>query len=75
MIKLFHGGSSYHVETSPSISSASHWTGFYIIVTSVMKKLRHVERVGANKISLNSKFTTKTKLILFRPKNKIINPF
>ena len=32
-------------ETSPSISSANQWTGFYIIGTSVMKELRNVTRV------------------------------
>ena len=71
MIKLFHDGGSYHIETSPFISSASQWTGFYMIGTSAMKKLRHiVECVRANKISLNSKLTTKQNLFFLDLKTK-----
>ena len=37
--KLFHDGVRYHIETSPLICRANQWTGFYMITTSVMKKL------------------------------------
>ena len=40
-IKLFHGGSPYHIETSPLIRIANQWTGFYEIKTSAMKELTH----------------------------------
>ena len=36
---LFHDGGRYHIETSPSICSANQWTGFYMIMASVMKEL------------------------------------
>ena len=32
-------GGRYHIETSPLISSANQWTGFYMITASVMKEL------------------------------------
>ena len=35
--ELFHDGGSYHIETSPLICSAYLWTGFCMIITSVMK--------------------------------------
>ena len=38
-IKLFHDGGCYHIETSPLISKANQWTGFYLITASVMKEL------------------------------------
>ena len=37
--KLFPGGGPYHVETSPLISSANQWTGFYMSGASVTKEL------------------------------------
>ena len=37
--QLFHDGGPYHIETSPLLCRANHWTGFYMIETSVMKKL------------------------------------
>ena len=37
--KPFHDGGSYHIETSPLICRANHWTGFYMITASVMKGL------------------------------------
>ena len=37
--ELFHDGGCYHIETSPLIYSANHWTGFYVITASVMKEL------------------------------------
>ena len=37
--QLFHDGGLYHIETSSLICSANQWTGFYMIVTSVMKVL------------------------------------
>ena len=40
--KLFHDGGSYHIETSPLICSAYQWTGFFMIWTSVMNKLKKV---------------------------------
>ena len=38
-----HYGGPYHIETktSPLICSANRWTGFYMIVISVMKKLKN----------------------------------
>ena len=39
--KLFHDGSPYHIETSPLICRANHWTGFYRIRISDMKDLSH----------------------------------
>ena len=36
---LFHGGGSYHIESSSLICYASQWTGFNMIGTSVMKEL------------------------------------
>ena len=33
----FHEGGPYHIETSPLICEANQWTGFYMIVISVMK--------------------------------------
>ena len=36
---LFHDGGHYHIEISPLVCSANHWTGFYVIETSVMKEL------------------------------------
>ena len=32
----------YHIETNSSICKANQWTGFYMIRTSVMKKLKVV---------------------------------
>ena len=37
--RVFHDGGDCHVETSPLICSANHWTGFYMIGTSVTKEL------------------------------------
>ena len=37
--ELFHDRGPYHIETSALICSANHWTSFYMIGTSVMKKL------------------------------------
>ena len=37
---LFHDGGPYHVETRPLICPANQWTGFYMIGTFVMKKIR-----------------------------------
>ena len=39
-VKLFQDGGRYHTQTSPLISSASQWTGFYMITASVMKEFR-----------------------------------
>ena len=38
--ELFHDKGPYHIETSPWICSASQWTGFYMVETSVMKELK-----------------------------------
>ena len=40
MRQLFHDGSPYHIESSPSICRANQWTNFYMIGTSVMKELK-----------------------------------
>ena len=39
MIQLCHDGGTYYVKTSPLICKANQWTGFYMLGTSVMKKL------------------------------------
>ena len=38
--QLFHKVGRYHVETSPLICCANQWTGFYMIGTFDMKKLK-----------------------------------
>ena len=38
-LELFHDGDRYHIETSPLICSANQWTGFFMIMASVMKEL------------------------------------
>ena len=38
--ELVHDGGLYHIEISPLVCSANHWTGFYMIRTSVMKELK-----------------------------------
>ena len=35
----FHDGGRYHIETIPLICSANQWTGFFMILASVMKGL------------------------------------
>ena len=40
MIELFHDAGPCHTETSPLICSPNHWTGFYMIGTSVMIDLK-----------------------------------
>ena len=35
--------SRYHKETSPLICRANQWTGFYMIMASVMKELKKVQ--------------------------------
>ena len=47
----FYDGGPYHIETSPLISRANQWTGFYMIGSSIMKKLRYIYN---NFISLKS---------------------
>ena len=39
MLKHFHDGGRYHIETSP-------WTGFYMITASVMKELTRICHQG-----------------------------
>ena len=39
---VFHEGGSYHIENSLLICFENQWTGFYMIGTSVMKKLKLV---------------------------------
>ena len=41
MVELFHDGGTHDIETSPLICTANQWTGFYMIRTSVMKKLQY----------------------------------
>ena len=38
--QLFHKVGRYHVETSPLICCENQWTGFYMIGTFDMKKLK-----------------------------------
>ena len=37
---LFYDGRLYHIETSPLICATNQWTIFYMMVTSIMKKLK-----------------------------------
>ena len=48
--ELFHDGGPYHIETSPLICFANQWTGFYMIWTSIMKELNHVQRRFQNPV-------------------------
>ena len=41
-ILLSHSGNPYYIEISSLICKANQWTGFYMIRTSVMKKLKVV---------------------------------
>ena len=36
-----HDGGLYHIETSPLICRANHWTVIYMIGVSVVKELNH----------------------------------
>ena len=38
----FHDEGRYHIETSPSICGANQWTGFYMIMTSIMIGLNEI---------------------------------
>ena len=40
----FHKGGRYHIESSPLICSANQWTGFYMMMASVMKALMSQSR-------------------------------
>ena len=42
IIQLFHDGGPYHVVTSPVISSENQSTGFYIVGTSVNKRVNAI---------------------------------
>ena len=35
-----HDEGCYHIETNPLICRANQWTGFYMIMASVMKELK-----------------------------------
>ena len=54
-IVLFHGGDPYRIETSPLICPANQWTGFYMILASVMKELTHL-RLMFQFYNLSKKF-------------------
>ena len=41
-IWLFQDRGPYHIETSPLICSANQWNGFYMIMASVMNKLKQI---------------------------------
>ena len=41
-INFFYDGSPYHIETSPLNCKANQWTGFFMIGTSIIKELKHV---------------------------------
>ena len=43
--ELFHDRDCYHIEISPLICSANQWTGFYIMMASVMKELKYSENI------------------------------
>ena len=40
LLKLFHDGGLYHIQSGPLNFRANPWTGLYMIRTSVLKKLR-----------------------------------
>ena len=42
--ELFHDGGRYHIETSPLICKTNQWTGFYMIMASVMKELKGISQ-------------------------------
>ena len=41
MVKLYHDGGFYHIETSPLICRANQWTGSYMMRPSFMKELKY----------------------------------
>ena len=46
-------GGCYHIETSPLICRANHWSGFYMITASVMKKLNRKQII----VKIKKKYT------------------
>ena len=48
MRELFHDGDPYHIETSPLIISANHWTSFYMIGTTVMTEIKTFHKLLQN---------------------------
>ena len=50
-LRLFHDRAPYLIETSPLICRAKHWTGFFMIGTSVMKELIWKSRTTPSTIS------------------------
>ena len=42
MIEPVHAGGLYHIDPSPLISTATQWTGFCMIGTSIVKQLNVV---------------------------------
>ena len=55
----FHNGGRYHIETSPLTCGTNQWTGFYMIIVFVMKRLIYIQvyatqpRHGKKSFSLN----------------------
>ena len=47
-LELFHDRGRYHVENSPLICSANHWTGFYMITAFIMKELIKLSRTAVS---------------------------
>ena len=45
-VYLFHDGGPYHRETSPLLSSANQWIGFYVIGTSFTKELISIQALS-----------------------------
>ena len=43
LVKIFYDGGPYHMETSLLICFANKWTGFYMIVTSVIKEFKQTD--------------------------------
>ena len=56
VLTLFHDGGPNHIETSPLISRANQWAGFYIIRISAMKELSYFVK----QIKFFSKLDAKT---------------
>ena len=63
VINYFMTGGPYHIETSPLICIANQWIGFYMIGTSVRKKLM------AEKKSSSQRYTYPADIYLVKVNN------
>ena len=48
ILYLFHDRGPCHIETSPLICRVNQWTGFYMIGTSIMKKMNDLANSSLN---------------------------